>query len=266
MTRVPLFPLPLVLFPGQTLPLHIFEERYKEMLQRCLGDQSPFGIVLIRDGGRLGRGTPHSIGTLARVLTVEEVAAGRCTVQAPHRDSCFHITCRGEERFRVTAIDRREASYLVADIEAYPDEPAPPPALLMVGQRVATLFDEYYRELVALMGGWQREAVPGERTMMFDMATLVMGQAQLQNRGAEGSEAMRTIPVPSLPEDPSTLANVIAAELNVQPAVKQDLLEAPSALARLQREAEILAEETPQMEERIKLHYRRRFGEFGRTN
>jgi hypothetical protein len=69
-----------------------------------------------------------------------------------------------------------------------------------------------------------------------------------------------------LPEDPRALANVIAAELNVQLEIKQELLELPSPLARLQREAEILAEETPQITERLKLHYRRRFSEFGRTN
>jgi Lon protease-like protein len=266
MTRLPLFPLTLVLFPGQILPLHIFEERYKEMLQRCLREQEPFGIVLIKDGGRMGRGLPHSIGTTARVLTVEEVPAGRCTVPAPHKDSCYHITCRGEERFRVAAVDRREASYLIGDLEAYPDEPAPAPALLMVAQRVSALFDEYYREVVALMGGWQREVEPGERTMMFDMATLVSGQARLQSSTTPTGETVRTIPVPSLPEDPSALANVIAAELNVTPTVKQELLEAPSALARLQREAEILAEETPQLVERLRMHYRRRFSEFGRAN
>ena len=43
MPRVPLFPLNLVLFPGQNLPLHIFEQRYKDMLQRCLQNQEPFG-------------------------------------------------------------------------------------------------------------------------------------------------------------------------------------------------------------------------------
>ena len=266
MTRLPLFPLTLVLFPGQVLPLHIFEERYKEMLQRCLNRQEPFGIVLIKDGGRMGRGLPHSIGTTARVLTVEEVPAGRCTVPAPHKDSCFHITCRGEERFRVAAVDRREASYLVGDLEPYPDEAAPPPAMLMVAQRVAALFDEYYREVVALMGGWQREVMPGERTLMFDMATLVSGQSRLQSSATPNGETVRTIPVPSLPEDPAALANVIAAELNVTPSVKQELLETPSALARLQREAEILAEETPQLAERLRMHYRRRFSEFGRAN
>ena len=264
MPRVPLFPLNLVLFPGQNLPLHIFEERYKEMLQRCLKNNEPFGIVLIRDGGRMGRGTPHQVGTLARVIESEEMEPGRCTVAMPHKDSCFHIKTRGEDRFRITSLDRREASYLVGDIEPYPDEAGNEPAMLMVGQRVAALFDEYYREVVALMGGWQKEVTPGERTMMFDMATLVRGQADLS--GTEGKDLSRAISVPMLPEHPGALANVIASELNVQPEVKQELLECPSALARLQREAELLAEETPQIAERLKMHYRRRFSEFGRTN
>lgn len=261
--RLPLFPLTLVIFPGQTVPLHIFEERYKAMLKRCLDEQIPFGIVLVKDGGRFGRGTPHSIGTTARVMTFEEVEAGSCPMPAPHKGNCFHITVRGEQRFRVSAIDRREAEYLVGDLEDYPDEHAPEPALLMVAQRVSALFDEYYREVVALMGGWQRSAVPGERTMMFDMPTLAAGSAGL---GVEGGDGVRKITVPSLPAEPSALANVIAAELNVQPSVKQELLESPSALSRLQREAEILAEETPQIEERLRLHYRRRFSEFGRAN
>jgi Lon protease-like protein len=260
--KLPLFPLSLVLFPGQTVPLHIFEERYKSMLKRCLDEQIPFGIVLIKDGGRFGRGAPHQIGTTARVMAVEEVEAGSCPMPAPHKGSCFHISVRGEDRFRVNDINRREADYLVGELDAYPDEPAPEPALLMVAQRVSALFDEYYREVVALTGGWQRSAVPGEPTLIFDMGTLANGSAAI---GREGDDRRRIV-VPSLPSEPAALANVIAAELNVQPAVKQELLESPSALTRLQREAEILAEETPQIEERLKLHYRRRFGEFGRAN
>ena len=261
--RVPLFPLSLVLFPGQTLPLHIVEERYKQMLQRCLRDRIPFGLVLIREGGRLGRGAPHDVGALAYVTQVDEIPEGNCTVPAPHRGSCFHIVCRGGERFRVLDTDRREAEYLMADIELFPDEPAPPPALLMVSERVAALFDEYYRNVIALMGGWQREAPPGQRTLLFDMYALMTSQLQ-QSEAGEGR--LRTVAVPSLPNDPVALANVVAVELNVQPSVKQDLLETPSALARLQREAEIMAEETPQLEERLKLQYRRLFAQFGRSS
>jgi Lon protease-like protein len=265
--RLPLFPLSLVLFPGQTIALHIFEDRYKAMLKRCLDDQIPFGIVLIKDGGRFGRGTPHSIGTTARVMKVDEVEPGACRwrEQAPHRGGCFNIAVRGEERFRVTSLDRREAEYLVGEVEMYPDEHAPEPAMLMVAQRVASLFDEYYRGVVAVMGNWQRTAEAGEQTLMFNLAELRVAAE------ADDFNPPRRIPVPSIPTDPMALANFIAGELSIQPftrqeQIKQELLEAPSTLARLQREAEILAEETPQIEERIRLRYRRRFGEFGRTN
>ncbi len=261
--RVPLFPLNLVLFPGQTLPLHIFEERYKAMLQRCLKERLPFGIVLVREGGRMGRG-PNQIGTLAQVSQVNEIPEGQCAVPAPHRGNCYHIVCKGTERFRVVNLDRREAEYLVGDIELYPDEPAPLPAMLMVSQRVASMFDEYYRGIIALMGGWQREASSGERTLMFDIAAL-SGQSKVGTL-VESEGASRTVTVPMLPDEPESLANVVASELNVQPNIKQELLETPSALARLQREAEILAEETPQLDERLRVQHRRRFTSFGASS
>jgi Lon protease-like protein len=267
--RVPLFPLNLVLFPGQTLPLHIFEERYKQMLQRCLREHAPFGIVLIKETGRFGRGQPNDVGTLAHVTQVNEVAEGQCAIPAPHRGGCYMISCRGGERFRVTSFDRREAEYLVGEIELYPDEPSPLPAQLMVAQRVSSLFDEYYRSLVALMGGWQRETLPDQRTIMFDISIL-SGQPVRGEAEGEGA-ATRTVTVPMLPSEPEALANVVAAELVIQPSsrqelVKQELLETPSTLARLQREAEILAEETPRMDERLKLQARRRYTSFGAPN
>ena len=49
-----LFPLSLVLFPGMTLPLRIFEERYKLMIGECIDNQLPFGVVLIKEGQEVG--------------------------------------------------------------------------------------------------------------------------------------------------------------------------------------------------------------------
>ena len=98
------------------------------------------------------------------------------------------------------------------------------------------------------------------------MSVLVKGQSQLQEGADPSSEKPRKIKVPSLPEDPVALANAVAAELNVQPEVKQELLEAPSALQRLQREAEIIADETPQMQERLDQQVRRRFTSFGMSS
>ena len=48
--ELPLFPLNTVLCPGIALPLHVFEDRYRAMVRHCLESQSPFGVVLIRQG------------------------------------------------------------------------------------------------------------------------------------------------------------------------------------------------------------------------
>ena len=61
-----LFPLNIILFPGMDLPLKIFEERYKLLIQECIEEDSPFGVVLIKDGLEVGgparphRGHPHA--------------------------------------------------------------------------------------------------------------------------------------------------------------------------------------------------------------
>jgi uncharacterized protein len=67
-TELPLFPLGSVLFPGGTLALKIFEQRYLDLAKTCLKDNSPFGIVLIKEGEEVGiPAVPESIGTVARV-------------------------------------------------------------------------------------------------------------------------------------------------------------------------------------------------------
>ena len=55
--ELPLFPLNVVLFPGQTLPLHIFEPRYRAMIQRCIENDTPFGVLLAQDDDDDG---PHT--------------------------------------------------------------------------------------------------------------------------------------------------------------------------------------------------------------
>ncbi len=75
--RLPLFPLQIVLFPGQQLPLHIFEERYKTMIGECIEYESPFGIVLAGESGI------HKVGCTARISeVVETFPDGRMNVLA----------------------------------------------------------------------------------------------------------------------------------------------------------------------------------------
>ena len=60
--ELPLFPLQTVLFPYAEQYLHIFEERYQEMVQLCLKEDRPFGVVLIRSGSEVGPAEPYLVG------------------------------------------------------------------------------------------------------------------------------------------------------------------------------------------------------------
>jgi Lon protease-like protein len=108
--ELPLFPLNTVLFPGMFLPLHIFEERYKEMVTTCLTGRQPFGVVYIREGeaerGPLAE--PHEIGCTARIVQVQRLEEGRLNIMAV-----------GEDRFRIRAL-HREKPYLIGEVETYP--------------------------------------------------------------------------------------------------------------------------------------------------
>lgn len=111
--EIPLFPLPnVVLFPNIILPLHIFEERYKEMMNTCIGGLEPFGLILLREGAQEEtEKTIHRAGTLARVIEVERLEAGR-----------MNILCQGETRFRVSRFIANPASYWKGDVEFFEDE------------------------------------------------------------------------------------------------------------------------------------------------
>ncbi len=81
--KIPLFPLGLVLLPDMRLPLHIFEERYKQMIVDCLAEHMPFGIVLF-DGQAI-----HSVGCMARIVKVMK----------RYDDGRMDIMTRGGKRF-----------------------------------------------------------------------------------------------------------------------------------------------------------------------
>ena len=97
--RLPLFPLGIVLLPGEPVPLHIFEPRYKEMVQVCIDGDRPFGIVYASEK-KLAE-----VGCTARI---ERVAAR-------YDDGRLDIVAVGEDRFRVREI-HRDRSYLSADV------------------------------------------------------------------------------------------------------------------------------------------------------
>lgn len=103
---LPLFPLSLVLYPGEQLSLHIFEERYKALTAYCLEHEVSFGVVRT-DGESLA-----DVGTTARIeQVVKEYDDGRAD-----------IVVHGEERFRIEAVHEDQASYYTADVSLIEDE------------------------------------------------------------------------------------------------------------------------------------------------
>ena len=104
---LPLFPLNLVLFPETNLPLHIFEPRYKEMIQDCLDNGWEFGILLDQEG---------SVSNIGCTASISEVLA-----RFP--DGRSNILVRGERRFEISQLDE-ERSYLRGTVEFLGDDAA----------------------------------------------------------------------------------------------------------------------------------------------
>ena len=138
---LPLFPLNVVLFPGMTLPLHIFEERYKAMIGDCIDREQPFGIVLIKEGREAGEpARPFSIGTTARIGRVERLAEGR-----------MNILTTGERRFETTEISQQRP-HLIGQVR-YLEEPEGEIPSALVSE-ISEEYSAFLQNLSALAGGW----------------------------------------------------------------------------------------------------------------
>src|SRR5262245_17904374 len=106
--ELPIFELPLVLLPGERVPLHIFEDRYKRMVGRSIEEGEPFGVVLRDDEGA------RSIGCTARIDDVERLDDGR-----------MNIVVSGEAPFKI--LDRFESpEFPAGEVELIAEEDVPP--------------------------------------------------------------------------------------------------------------------------------------------
>jgi Lon protease-like protein len=109
-SRCPLFPLDLVLFPGEAQPLHIFEPRYRQLLADCLAGDELFGITFD------GEPRPGSYGTFAKIRAAQAMPDGRS-----------NIVVTGERRFVVQGILPEGHPYIVAAVRDFGDEPESQP-------------------------------------------------------------------------------------------------------------------------------------------
>jgi hypothetical protein len=104
--RIPIFPLNTVLFPGGPLPLRIFESRYIDMVSMCMKSESPFGVLLIKDGEEAGSVTTYEVGTLAKITDFYQGS-----------DGLLGITAVGGQRFRLISNERQHDGLNIGEID-----------------------------------------------------------------------------------------------------------------------------------------------------
>jgi len=131
--ELPLFPLNTVLFPGMPMTLHIFEQRYRQMIQECVQTEQPFGVALIKDGveamGPLAE--PHRVGCTAEIAQVQSLKGGR-----------MNIVAVGRERFQIISL-HYEQPYLKGLVEAYPLDEDEDKDTAIVSRRLRPWLEEY---------------------------------------------------------------------------------------------------------------------------
>lgn len=146
-TRLPLFPLQTVLFPGGRLPLRVFEVRYLDMISRCHEAGTPFGVVCLTRGGEVrvprrpagGHASAgpayapeafHMVGTLATIDELDRTQQGLMMVR-----------CTGTQRFKLRTSEQLRHGLWMGEAELLPDDPVVtvPPDLLPAMQALQHL-------------------------------------------------------------------------------------------------------------------------------
>jgi Lon protease-like protein len=205
--ELPLFPLPVVLFPGTPMPLHIFEPRYRRMLDDIRVSDRLFGLSYF-EAGDYDQETPPTghVGCVAEVTEIQPLPDGRS-----------NILTLGLIRYRVESYVDRGDPYLVGEVSFFEDEAEDKEALAHLTHEVASLFMRIARAM---------------RVINDERATL-----------------------PDLPEtEPESLSFLIAAAVEMEAEVKQELLELRSTSERLTRLRDLLARVVDTYEERARMH------------
>jgi ATP-dependent Lon protease len=205
--QLPLFPLPLVLFPGVPLPLHIFEPRYRQLLLDVRLSDNLFGVSYLNpEESDQQTPAPGHVGCVAEVTEVQPLPDGRSNV----------LTI-GLIRYRLESYIERGDPYLVGEVSFFEDETESDELLARRAQEVSATFLRIARAV---------------RILNDDRAGL-----------------------PELPDaDPERLSFLIAAAMDLDAQIKQELLELRFASERLKRLGDLLAQAVRGYEERARVH------------
>jgi Lon protease-like protein len=241
--EIPLFPLHTVLCPGIALPLHIFEPRYRLMIERCIEHSAPFGIVVIRQGREVGS---HDVA-IAGVGTFAEI---REATRLP--DGRYDILVVGGGRFAVETVDTAKEPYLVAEVTGIDDQVGDLATATSLAARAMRRFVAYLQLLQPMEGETAEEidvrveietehdpertepgGVAAETPKAAEPKADVPGAAGSEDdpeRAARLEEAARRLVIP---DDPTVLSYLLSGIIQIDATRRQQLLEAETTEERL---------------------------------
>ena len=205
--ELPLFPLPVVLFPGVPLPLHIFEPRYRQMLLDIQLTKNLFGLAYF-DATASENDVPPAghIGCVAEVNETQSLADGRSNILAI-----------GVIRFRIDTYVERGDPYLVAQVTYFEDDEEGEELLAAPAREVAEMFTRIAQAV---------RTINDERAALPDISNT----------------------------EPQRLSFLVAAAMEIDADVKQELLELRSTSERLERLRGMLSIAVKGYEERARIH------------
>ena len=205
--ELPLFPLPVVLFPGVPLPLHIFEPRYRKMLDDIRVGNNFFGLSYFDSSASDAELPPAGhVGCVAEVTEAQSLPDGRS-----------NILTIGLIRYRVEDYVQRGDPYLVAKVSFFEDEDETDEQLDESSQNVAEIFTRIARAV---------RIINDERATLPDISDT----------------------------EPQRLSFLVAAAMEIETDLKQELLEVRFTSERLQRLSDMLALAVTSYEERARIH------------
>ncbi|HEY2220520.1 LON peptidase substrate-binding domain-containing protein [Actinomycetospora sp.] len=231
---MPLFPLGTVLLPGASLPLHVFEPRYRQMTIDLVTGAVPgkqFGVVAVREGWGPDDGPDglHEIGCTASLREVRRLPDGR-----------FDMLTVGDRRFRLLDIDDTAAPYLVANVEWIPDLEADDPEALEPLELAARAA---HRRYCTTARTYRRIADATEAALSDDDIEAAEPE---ENLGPQAESPPIGVDDDG-PVDAAVLAHLLAADCLLPLGDRQEILEQTCPRKRLEmvshsmaREAELL--------------------------
>jgi ATP-dependent Lon protease len=205
--ELPVFPLPVVLFPGVPLPLHIFEPRYRQMLVDVRAGNNLFGVSYFDPSNSTETVPPAGhVGCVAEVTELQALADGRS-----------NILTVGVVRYRIESYVERGAPYLVAKLSYFEDFEEDADVLAGLTKDVAEAFTRIAEAV---------RTINDERTSLPDISNT----------------------------EPQRLSFLVAAAMEIDAEVKQEMLELRSTFERLERLRAMLSQAVKGYEERARIH------------